>query len=638
MTRSWRPSGIRARRLLLALAAVAVTQLALLGDVGGGGPRHSPAASPFRAPAAGARALVPVSSESPGRVVAVGAPEGQYVRAGTVLLGLDVAPYRRALAGAYQRLTRARADADRAAAVLSQRERAANADTSLAARELEQTAGLGPHAPGAGAGDLRAEQALAQARRDMAVAARAVLRVAEARVEDARAQADRDTALLAQGAIPANRVTEDRQAYQAAEAQASAAADTVRQAEVPHGQPADRPGPADFDRAQAALAAAQRDEVAARASLEAAGRTVDRDTGLLGEGAIPAQQLAKDKAAYQGAQAASDAAAATARQAEARLESLRAARQNAAAAQQAATAAAQRTARAQSLARGAEAEIGAARAQARDLAAAQARVVAAEAAVRAARSRLAGTQVRAPASGWVTAGAVKPGDVVQPGRPFLWIATDPGAPGVAHRPGTPTETAAGAAGSREPGSAPSALRAIRDRAGAGRERLGRIAEQERQILARLDAESAEIRAIVLRSGSISPTGAAPALLRDGLPWPVIGRVTSPYGWRVHPLFHTPEFHTGIDIAAALGTPVRAPADGTVLFAGRMPANGMLVVIDHGNGMSTTYSHLLSSAVRAGEHVRRGQIIATVGSSGWSTGPHLFFEVRENGQPIDPIAP
>src|SRR5579875_3550772 len=82
MTRSWRPRGIRARRLLLALAAVAVTHLALLGEVGGGGPRHSPAASPSRA--AGARALVPVSTESPGRVVAVGASEGQHVRAGTV--------------------------------------------------------------------------------------------------------------------------------------------------------------------------------------------------------------------------------------------------------------------------------------------------------------------------------------------------------------------------------------------------------------------------------------------------------------------------------------------------------------------------------------------------------------------------
>ncbi len=412
----------------------------------------------------------------------------------------------------------------------------------------------------------------------------------------------------------------------------------VRRAGVLHAQPADQAGPADVDRAQAALAVARRDEAAARASLDAAARTVDRDTGLLAQGAIPAQQLAKDKEAYRGAEAAAEAAAATTRQAEARLESLRVARHNAAAAQQAAAAAAQRTARAQSLARRAESEIGAARAQAQDLAAAQARVLAAETAVREARVRLAGTLVRAPASGWVTAGGVRPGEVAQPGRLLLWIAIDPGAADAAHPLGSATKTVAGVTPQREAGSPPSALRAIRNSAGASRERLGRIAEQERQILARLDAESAEIQAIVLRSGSISSTGTVPALLRDGLPWPVIGRVTSPYGWRVHPLFHTPEFHTGIDIAAALGAPVRAPADGTVLFAGRMPASGMLVVIDHGNGMSTTYSHLLSSAVHAGQHVRRGQLIATVGSSGWSTGPHLFFEVRDNGQPIDPIAP
>ena len=88
----------------------------------------------------------------------------------------------------------------------------------------------------------------------------------------------------------------------------------------------------------------------------------------------------------------------------------------------------------------------------------------------------------------------------------------------------------------------------------------------------------------------------------------------------------------------MGTAVRAPADGTVIFSGWMPANGTLVILDHGNGLSTTYSHLSSSAVRVGDHVRKGQVIARVGSTGWSTGPHLFFEIREGGRPVDPLEP
>jgi len=70
----------------------------------------------------------------------------------------------------------------------------------------------------------------------------------------------------------------------------------------------------------------------------------------------------------------------------------------------------------------------------------------------------------------------------------------------------------------------------------------------------------------------------------------------------------------------------------------MPANGTLVILDHGSGLFTTYSHLPSSAVHVGEHVRKGQLIARVGSTGWSTGPHLFFEIREGGRPVDPLEP
>ena len=100
---------------------------------------------------------------------------------------------------------------------------------------------------------------------------------------------------------------------------------------------------------------------------------------------------------------------------------------------------------------------------------------------------------------------------------------------------------------------------------------------------------------------------------------------------------TPEFHTGVDIAASTGEAIDAPAAGTVIFAGSLPANGTIVILDHGNGITTTYSHLSSYRVYVGEHVQRGQVIAKVGSTGWSTGPHLFFEIRRNGHPINPLS-
>ncbi len=166
----------------------------------------------------------------------------------------------------------------------------------------------------------------------------------------------------------------------------------------------------------------------------------------------------------------------------------------------------------------------------------------------------------------------------------------------------------------------------------------RIVEQEREVLAQLNAESEEIRAIAVGAAPGPHGGAIPSFPNDGLAWPVEGTVSSGYGWRVHPIFHTPEFHTGIDIAASWGAPVEAADDGTVIFTGEMPANGKLIVLNHGNGVSTTYSHLSSYDVRVGDRVRRGQVIGRVGSTGWSTGPHLFFELRQDGQPLDPLEP
>jgi len=118
--------------------------------------------------------------------------------------------------------------------------------------------------------------------------------------------------------------------------------------------------------------------------------------------------------------------------------------------------------------------------------------------------------------------------------------------------------------------------------------------------------------------------------------PSYGTITSRFGWRIHPIFGTREFHTGLDIANRYGTPVRAALGGIVRFAGWMAGYGRLVVVDHGGGLQTTYSHLSAMLVSLGERVLKGQILGQIGSTGWSTGPHLFFEVRRNGVPVDPI--
>lgn len=117
--------------------------------------------------------------------------------------------------------------------------------------------------------------------------------------------------------------------------------------------------------------------------------------------------------------------------------------------------------------------------------------------------------------------------------------------------------------------------------------------------------------------------------------PLSGRVSSQFGTRFHPIDKTTKFHAGLDIAVATGTTVGSAADGTVSYAGWSGGYGNLVIIDHPDGRQTRYAHLSSISVSAGEQVSQGQRIALSGSTGKSTGPHLHFEVRENGRPVDP---
>jgi murein DD-endopeptidase MepM/ murein hydrolase activator NlpD len=119
-------------------------------------------------------------------------------------------------------------------------------------------------------------------------------------------------------------------------------------------------------------------------------------------------------------------------------------------------------------------------------------------------------------------------------------------------------------------------------------------------------------------------------------WPVRGWITSPFGNRTSPFSGILKFHEGLDIAAQTGTPVMAPADGVVIKAGFSTGYGNMVEVSHGYGIKTIFAHNSRLNVKAGQRIRRGDTIAYVGDSGSSTGPHLHYEVRLNGLPVNPV--
>ncbi|MFA5104192.1 MAG: peptidoglycan DD-metalloendopeptidase family protein [Candidatus Margulisiibacteriota bacterium] len=119
-------------------------------------------------------------------------------------------------------------------------------------------------------------------------------------------------------------------------------------------------------------------------------------------------------------------------------------------------------------------------------------------------------------------------------------------------------------------------------------------------------------------------------------WPLRGRLTSSFGYRRSPFSRRTQHHTGQDIANSYGTPIKAADGGEVIFAGWWGGYGKAIIIDHGRGLSTVYGHTSRIYVQKDQKVEKGQVIALVGSTGFSTGPHLHFEVRKNGVPQNPI--
>jgi murein DD-endopeptidase MepM/ murein hydrolase activator NlpD len=197
---------------------------------------------------------------------------------------------------------------------------------------------------------------------------------------------------------------------------------------------------------------------------------------------------------------------------------------------------------------------------------------------------------------------------------------------------------------RELAARTKAARAVRDRLAASRDTVASARSVKAEALAAahedqrayidevraLEAQSAviadRIRAAQASPSEYDPPSGAPGRLQ----WPVSGPITSGFGMRWG------RMHEGIDIAVGSGTPVHAAAAGRVVYAGWMSGYGNIVVLDHGGGLSSAYGHNTSVAVAVGQDVQAGQVIAYSGSTGHSTGPHVHFEVRVNGEPVDPM--
>jgi murein DD-endopeptidase MepM/ murein hydrolase activator NlpD len=153
-----------------------------------------------------------------------------------------------------------------------------------------------------------------------------------------------------------------------------------------------------------------------------------------------------------------------------------------------------------------------------------------------------------------------------------------------------------------------------------------VEELKKQINASLESV-AEIRAYLARQKDVyhvTPQG-----------WPVAGHISSGFGMREHPTYHTEKFHTGVDLSVPTGTQVHVTADGIVSYAGWSSGNGNIVVVEHGQGFSTVYAHNSRNLVRVGQTVRRGDVVAAAGSTGVATGSHVHYEVWKNGHYVNP---
>lgn len=159
-------------------------------------------------------------------------------------------------------------------------------------------------------------------------------------------------------------------------------------------------------------------------------------------------------------------------------------------------------------------------------------------------------------------------------------------------------------------------------------------EYEAQV-AELEKSSKDLEVLILKK--IAARKGSKVQGSGVMDWPLRGRMTSRFGYRRHPLWGGRHMHTGLDIANKYGTPIKAADSGEVIFAGWWDGYGKAIVIDHGRKTTTVYGHLSRIYKKVGAIVAKGQTIGLVGNTGYSTGPHLHFEVRKNGKPVDPMS-
>ena len=179
-------------------------------------------------------------------------------------------------------------------------------------------------------------------------------------------------------------------------------------------------------------------------------------------------------------------------------------------------------------------------------------------------------------------------------------------------------------------------RAMNDRDTAERA-YNELMASSASITAMLQQRAAERAAAAAAASQGGGGGGATWVQGSGqLAAPVVAPITSDFGWRIHPIYGTRRLHAGTDFGVDEGTPVHAADGGVVVEAGWVSGYGYTVIIDHGNGMSTLYAHNSEVAVSPGQTVSKGQVVSYSGNTGGSTGPHLHFEVRINGEPTDPM--
>ena len=180
---------------------------------------------------------------------------------------------------------------------------------------------------------------------------------------------------------------------------------------------------------------------------------------------------------------------------------------------------------------------------------------------------------------------------------------------------------------------------LRTQADGERDQVTAAEQQEQQAIEGIRARKADFEAeydAVQAQISASVSRGNPTPGNHRFSWPVNGPITSPFGYRNDPVLGGNRLHAGVDIAASQGTPIKAAGDGVVKMAGVNGGYGNWTLIDHGGGLATGYGHQSRIAVSIGQHVSTGEVIGYVGSTGASTGPHLHWEVRVNGNPVDPM--